>query len=113
QLLQTFPVFDTSDPPDPTPLAILAQGNYIANNGVKETSFYPGNNSGPFLRNSRFRLTDITDGLSNTLFVGERNSGHSRTTWAGAVPGGSVPALQSDDPIGNEEYASALVLAHG
>ena len=111
--LPTFAVYDTNNPPAPTPLATVAQGNYVAVNGVKETSFYPGNNNGAFLRNSKFRSVDITDGLSNTLFIGERNTGHSRTTWTGAVPGGSVPALQSSDPIGNAEYAAALVLAHG
>jgi len=78
--LPTFAVYGTP--------AIVAQGNYTAVNGVRETSFYPGNNTGAFLRNSKFRIVDITDGLSNTLFVGERNSGHSKTTWTGAVPGG-------------------------
>lgn len=105
QQLPTFAVAGTS--------VTVAQGNYVAVNGVKETSFYPGNNNGSFLRNSRFRATDITDGLSNTLFIGERNSGHSRTTWTGAAPGGNVPALQSSDPPGNAELASALVLGHG
>jgi prepilin-type processing-associated H-X9-DG protein len=97
----------------PKPLAVVAQGNYTAVNGIKETSLFPANNTGSFLRNSRFRTGDITDGLSNTLFVGERNSEHSRATWTGAVPGGSVPPLQDPNPIANEEYAQALVLSHG
>ncbi len=109
--LPTFAVYSSTNPS--ATLATVAQGNYVAVNGVKETSFYPGNNGGAFLRNSKFRTSDITDGLSNTLFIGERNSGHSRTTWTGAVPGGSVPAMQSPDPVGNAEYASGLVLAHG
>lgn len=96
-----------------TTLARVAQGNYIAVNGTQETSSYPGNNTGAFLRNSAFRVADIRDGLSNTLFIGERNCGHSRTTWTGAVPGGSVPALRSTDPIGDAEAAAALVLGHG
>jgi prepilin-type processing-associated H-X9-DG protein len=103
--LPTFPVYGTT--------AVVAQGNYIGVNGIKETSFYPGNNTGVFLRNRRMRIPEITDGLSNTLFVGERNTRHSRTTWAGAVPGGLVTADQSPDPIGNAEYAQALVLGHG
>jgi prepilin-type N-terminal cleavage/methylation domain-containing protein/prepilin-type processing-associated H-X9-DG protein len=105
QQLGTFAVYKTS--------VVVAQGNYIAVNGTLETSFYPGNNTGSFLRNSKFRIGDITDGLSNTLFVGERDSRHSKTTWTGAVPGGLVPALQSPDPFGDAEYAQALVLGHG
>ena len=52
---------------------------------------------GPFYRNSRTKLKEITDGLSHTLMVGERQNGPFRTagshgvhfeyetTWAGAV----------------------------
>ncbi len=103
--LPTFTVYNTS--------IVVAQGNYVASNGVRETSFFQGNNNGAFLRNKNFRVADITDGLSNTLFIGERNTGHSKTTWTGAVPGGLVTADQSPNPIANAEYASALVLAHG
>jgi prepilin-type N-terminal cleavage/methylation domain-containing protein/prepilin-type processing-associated H-X9-DG protein len=52
---------------------------------------------GPFYRNSSTRLREITDGLSQTLMIGERQNGPFRlegahgphfayeTTWAGAV----------------------------
>ena len=52
---------------------------------------------GPFYRNSRTKLREITDGLSHTLMMGERQNGPCRnagvhgvhfeyeTTWAGAV----------------------------
>ena len=103
--LGTFKVQGTS--------AILAHGNYIAVNGTRETSTYPGINNGVFLRNRSMRVVEITDGLSNTLFVGERNGGHSKTTWVGAVSGGFVTADQSADPVGNSENAQALVLGHG
>ncbi|HEY7310701.1 MAG TPA: DUF1559 domain-containing protein [Gemmataceae bacterium] len=109
--LQTFSVYNSG--PSPSALATLAQGNYIACNGMYETDPYAGMNTGAFLRNSRFRVADITDGLSNTIFLGERNSGHAPATWTGAVRGGSVPALASPDPIGNETQAQALVLGHG
>lgn len=103
--LPTFPVYGTS--------VVVAQGNYLAVNGIYETSSYPGNNTGSFLRNSRFRLTDITDGLSNTLFLGERNMRYAKATWTGAVPGGLVLAEQSPDPVLNAALAPALVLGHG
>jgi hypothetical protein len=52
---------------------------------------------GPFYRNSRTKLKDITDGTTHTLMAGERQNGPFRTagshgvhieyetTWAGAV----------------------------
>ncbi len=110
QQISTFQVYSTK--------ALVAQGNYVGCNGTLETSGYPGNNTGVFLRNSRFRIADVTDGLSNTIFVGERNTGHSLATWTGAVPGGLVPALQApgpppNDPYNQAETAQALVLSHG
>ena len=94
----------------------VAEGNYIAVNGVKETSTYPGSNDGAFLRNRSMRIRDIQDRLRNT-FPSGRASGNAvgtrLLTWVGSVAGGLVTADQSDDPVGNAEYAQALVLGHG
>ena len=38
------------------------------------------------------RIANVTDGLSNTIIVGERCGAHSPTTWTGAVAGGRCPA---------------------
>jgi prepilin-type N-terminal cleavage/methylation domain-containing protein/prepilin-type processing-associated H-X9-DG protein len=110
QQLPPFTVYGTN--------VVVAQGNYVGCNGTLETSPHPGNNTGVFLRNSRTRSADITDGLSNTIVVGERSSNHSLTTWTGAVPGGLVPALMApgpspNDPFTQAETAQALILAHG
>jgi prepilin-type processing-associated H-X9-DG protein len=62
------------------------------------------------------RITDITDGLSNTLFIGERCTSMSSTTWTGAVTNGVVPAVRystTADQLANAEAASALVMSHG
>jgi prepilin-type processing-associated H-X9-DG protein len=62
------------------------------------------------------KTADVPDGLSTTLFVGERCSAMSDTTWTGAVTNGVVPAKRYQDPAGqlaNAEGAPALVLAHG
>ena len=95
----------------------LAHSSYIgvngAPNGVTSDAF---DNNGAFIRNTTFQIKDITDGLSNTLFIGERCTIMSNTTWVGAVQGAIVPDLKySDlaDQLANAEGDSALVLAHG
>jgi prepilin-type N-terminal cleavage/methylation domain-containing protein/prepilin-type processing-associated H-X9-DG protein len=46
--------------------------------------------NGPFYPNSHTRVRDVTDGLSNTAFIGERSSILSNNTWVGVVPGSVV-----------------------
>jgi prepilin-type N-terminal cleavage/methylation domain-containing protein len=94
----------------------VARGSYVAMNGVLGVSSDAWDNNGAFIRNRSFRVADITDGLSNTLFVGERCTSMSSTTWTGAVTNGVVPAVRYPDPadqLANAELAPALVLAHG
>jgi prepilin-type processing-associated H-X9-DG protein len=72
-------------------------------------SDHAADNDGAFLKNRRFKTSDITDGLSHTLFIGERSASMSYTTWTGAVTGGVVPSRR--DPAAMES-AAALVLGH-
>jgi prepilin-type N-terminal cleavage/methylation domain-containing protein/prepilin-type processing-associated H-X9-DG protein len=98
------------------PLIDVARGNYVAMNGVLGVSGEAGDNNGVFLRNYTYRLADISDGLSTTLFVGERATNMSNVTWTGAVIGGVVPAQRYPDPadqLANAESAAALILSHG
>jgi prepilin-type N-terminal cleavage/methylation domain-containing protein/prepilin-type processing-associated H-X9-DG protein len=46
--------------------------------------------NGPFYRDSRTRVADVTDGLSNTVFIGEHSSVLSNKTWVGVVPGAAT-----------------------
>ncbi len=81
-----------------------AMACYVANFGTPDLDedqeqelAVTGRPWGPFYRNSRTKLKEITDGLSSTLMVGERQNGPFRTvgshgvhfeyetTWAGAV----------------------------
>jgi prepilin-type N-terminal cleavage/methylation domain-containing protein len=60
-----------------------------------------GNGSLVFSRG--FRFSDITDGLSQTYVVGERNSEHSRSTWLGVFAGaahapGRITAVATTPP---------------
>jgi prepilin-type N-terminal cleavage/methylation domain-containing protein len=76
-------IYSASDP-----ICDVAGSNYIGVFGIGE----PGvNGNGTFYRGSFTKFVDITDGLSQTLCVGERstnlNLGRGQATWAGAVPG--------------------------
>ena len=68
------------------PICDVAGANYVGVFGIGE----PGvDGDGLFFRNSAVRLAEITDGLSQTLCVGERgtdiNLGRGRATWVGKV----------------------------
>ena len=87
-----------------------AMGCYVANFGTPDLDEFQeqvqGNSAeplpfdspwGPFFRNSKTKLSQISDGLTNTLMIGERQNGPFRlagvhgnhfeyeTTWVGAV----------------------------
>ncbi len=66
---------------------------------------------GPFFRNSKTRYSDVTDGLSNTVFFGEHSSALSDKTWVGVVPGAFThPRFQS--PENGPDAAATLTLVH-
>jgi prepilin-type N-terminal cleavage/methylation domain-containing protein/prepilin-type processing-associated H-X9-DG protein len=102
-----------------SPICTVAFGNYVAIAGVYEVSGYPdtGNGApGVMLRNSKVRVTDISDGSSTTLFVGERAwlwQGKVRspiTTWVGAVTHAVIP--QTLNPLLGYEVEGVMVLTN-
>lgn len=66
---------------------------------------------GPFYRNSGTRFRDVTDGLTNTIFLGEHSSKLSDKTWVGVVPGGSTPP-RFTSPENGPDAAATMVLVH-
>ena len=92
-----------------TLVANVAQASYVGVNGNGGVSDSAATNDGSFLENRVFRAADMTDGLSNTFFIGERSTTMSYVSWVGAVTNGIVPSRR--DPTASEA-AAALVLGH-
>lgn len=87
----------------------LAHSSYVACNGNERVDdFTIAEHSGAFVRNRfGFKLTEFKDGLSTTIFVGERSVKTSLAAWAGVIPGAQVPAVRAP---GKYSGAAALVL---
>jgi prepilin-type N-terminal cleavage/methylation domain-containing protein/prepilin-type processing-associated H-X9-DG protein len=135
------------------PIGPVAHGNYIGCNGWVECFNNAGGNYQPssdggaaedgdvgqtgragdglFYRNSQNKIASVSDGLSNTIIVGERCGAHSPSTWTGAVTGGRCPAWMATRPwtppyippaaapntgngtaYDNADWGEALVLGH-
>jgi prepilin-type N-terminal cleavage/methylation domain-containing protein/prepilin-type processing-associated H-X9-DG protein len=97
------------------PIALAAPCNYAACCGGDESDTFGLSGAGVFYRNSRTRLTDITDGTSNTIMIGERSWGNAQGIWAGAMPGGVILRGRFNPCPGNgagSYPAATLVLAH-
>lgn len=68
---------------------------------------------GPFYPNSKVTLNSITDGLSQTIFVGEHSSIVSHKTWVGVVPTSiSMPRLDIRQWKSDASGGSSLVAVH-
>ena len=115
------------------PPIFFAHSHYVTNAGVHQpwgrTPAYaydfdqpepiPANGNqpayvdGPFYRNSRVRATDVTDGLSQTVFIGEHSSYLSNKTWVGVVPHAVTPPRFDMRPWPSENNsAGCLVGVH-
>lgn len=90
------PTFFLPDENNPTvTLTELASANYIGCSGTEELADCEGlpvgtqcRLKGVFYHVSFTRLGEVRDGLSTTLFVGERSTRFGASTWLGYVPGG-------------------------
>lgn len=94
-----------------------AMASYVACFGPPDLDAAPEQRDGMFSRNSRTQASEVTDGLSNTLMVGERMNGPFRTavsrsphnsyqtTWAGAV-------RQWDDPSDDHGHMVLFQTGH-
>jgi prepilin-type N-terminal cleavage/methylation domain-containing protein/prepilin-type processing-associated H-X9-DG protein len=97
------------------PLALAAPASYAACAGGDESETTDRYGLGAFYRNSQVRLTDITDGTSTTILIGERAWANAEGIWAGVVSGGVCRrGPYNPCPGSSSAWAPAptLVLAH-
>lgn len=99
-------------------LATFGRSSYAASVGQEEpwgktAEDYSTIADGPLFRNSRVRAADVTDGLSQTVFLGEHSSVLSSKTWVGVVPGAAVCANNPGTfPLSSCDLAATLVNVH-
>jgi prepilin-type processing-associated H-X9-DG protein len=103
-------------------LVVFGRSNYVASVGSSTLwCSWPVTTqpNGVLYRNSATRIADVTDGLSNTVFVGERSSNLADSVWPGAVPFSTHFAWPPFASIGtggtnrNYDGPGAYVGAHG
>lgn len=67
-------------------LFTVAKSNYIGMFGTFELEDAPYNGNGMLFGNSKIKFRDVTDGLSNTLMIGERGGRLGGSIWHGNIP---------------------------
>jgi prepilin-type N-terminal cleavage/methylation domain-containing protein/prepilin-type processing-associated H-X9-DG protein len=71
-------------------ICLAGPSSYSACVGGDESDTTGPTGLGIFYRNSQTRLTDVTDGTSETILIGERAWSNANGIWAGAVSGGVI-----------------------
>jgi prepilin-type N-terminal cleavage/methylation domain-containing protein/prepilin-type processing-associated H-X9-DG protein len=117
---EPFTVLDAAGGPHASG-AVLGRSSYVGNAGHEEAwddalESWDGHANGPLYRNSWLTVQRITDGLSQTVFLGEHSQRKSQKAWAGLVPGAwchptpQFVALSGNVP--EPEAAATLLLVH-
>ncbi len=113
-------ITDSGSPPaNSTTPTVLCQASVCSYAGSLGTLMYEQQPfTGVFHRNSRVRLSEISDGTSKTIGIGERMSRHTRSSWVGVVPGQELiyapesPQYRASEPSFNWRPAITAVLVH-
>lgn len=72
----------------------IAKSNYLAVFGTLEIDEFPYAGDGSFYGNSRTRMSDLVDGVSNTILFGERSSRLGGSVWHGYLPDVQAPGAR-------------------
>jgi prepilin-type N-terminal cleavage/methylation domain-containing protein/prepilin-type processing-associated H-X9-DG protein len=98
--------------PTGTTVTQAAPCSYAASVGQDASEVDDPTGDGIFYRNSHTRLTDITDGTSQTVMIGDRAWTMTQGIWAGA-PSGAITTPGTRNPWSNATGpAQALTLVH-
>ena len=105
----------------------FARANYQHNMGWNDTGITPADTSyddpalgcnGPIYRNSRVTYAGVLDGLSNTVFAGEKTPYLADASWVGIIPGYRHFAYNAFASAGtgglgvDYDYPGAILAAH-
>jgi prepilin-type N-terminal cleavage/methylation domain-containing protein/prepilin-type processing-associated H-X9-DG protein len=93
-------------------LCMAAPSSYAATVGQDADDVADPTGSGVFFRNSKIRLTDITDGTSSTTLIGDRAWSNTKGIWAGAPNGAITRSGPGNSWLNATNAAQALVLVH-
>ncbi len=108
-------IYDVQDGNGQT-LATLSRTNYVGNAGQydcwDEKGDWTGIANGPLYRNSRTRLSSITDGAANTIMVGEQTPRHHDTSWVGVVRGAATCPGPAFAGLTDCDLAATQILVH-
>jgi prepilin-type N-terminal cleavage/methylation domain-containing protein/prepilin-type processing-associated H-X9-DG protein len=77
----------TPDANPSSPAVIVARTNYVGMFGTNDAEAESFKGNGMFFANSRMPLRHVTDGLSKTIMVGERDSSIGGSLWIGMFEG--------------------------
>jgi prepilin-type N-terminal cleavage/methylation domain-containing protein/prepilin-type processing-associated H-X9-DG protein len=94
--------------------AIVSAGpsSYAASVGDDDSEADAETGDGVFYRNSKTRLTDISDGTSQTILIGERAWSQAQGIWAGAPDGAVLRAGPRNPWQFSTASAAVLTQAH-
>ena len=123
----TCRMVDANRNPLPVANPSFARANYHYNLGWNDTSITPPNTNyndpvrgcnGPIYRNSGITVAGVLDGLSNTVFAGEKTPYLADASWVGIIPGYRHFAYNAFASAGtgglgvNYDYPGAILASH-